>query len=135
MFWWGKENKGNINILTVVMRLKSDGQFCNQFFSKYTRKALSIIDDIWWTLSSPYFIHGLARTGWRDALISSGMLFDATSFLKTVGSLISRHHRGNDFCPLIGGVRLLESLKFFIFCGLGGGGYFKSFKFLLNSEV
>ena len=39
----------------------------------------------------------------------------------TVDSPISGHHRGNNFCPLIGGVRLLESLIFFTFCGLGKG--------------
>ena len=38
-----------------------------------------------------------------------------------VDSLISGHHRGNDFCPLIGGVRFLESLIFLTFCGLGRG--------------
>ena len=47
----------------------------------------------------------------------------------TVDSLISGHNRGNDFCPLIGGVRLLESVIFFTFCGLGGG-YFKGSEFL-----
>ena len=39
----------------------------------------------------------------------------------TVDSLISEHHRGNGFCPLIGGVRLLESLIFLTFCCLGRG--------------
>ena len=37
----------------------------------------------------------------------------------TVDSLISGHKWGNDFCPLIGGVRLLEIVIFFTFCGLG----------------
>ena len=31
----------------------------------------------------------------------------------TVNSVISGHHWGNDFCLLIGDVRLLESLTFF----------------------
>ena len=39
----------------------------------------------------------------------------------TVNSLISGHHRGNDFCLLIGDVRLLESLTVLIFCCLGRG--------------
>ena len=38
----------------------------------------------------------------------------------TVDSLISGQHKGNDFCPLIGGVRVLESL-FLTFCDLGRG--------------
>ena len=33
--------------------------------------------------------------------------------MNTVNSLISGHHWGNGFCPLIGDVRLLESLTFF----------------------
>ena len=37
----------------------------------------------------------------------------------TVNSLISGHHQGNNFCPLIGDVRLLESLTFLTFCCLG----------------
>ena len=39
----------------------------------------------------------------------------------TVNSLISGHHWGSDFCPLIGDVHLLESLTFFTFCCLGRG--------------
>ena len=39
----------------------------------------------------------------------------------TVDSLISGHHRGNDFCPLNGDVRLLEILIFLTFCRLGWG--------------
>ena len=31
------------------------------------------------------------------------------------------NHWGNDFCPLIGGIRLLESLIFLTFFGLGRG--------------
>ena len=44
-----------------------------------------------------------------------------TVFSDTVDSLISRRNRGNDFCPLIGGVRLLERVIFFTLCGLGRG--------------
>ena len=44
-----------------------------------------------------------------------------TVFSDTVDSLISGHNRRNDFCPLIGGVRLLESVIFFTFCGLWRG--------------
>ena len=50
--------------------------------------------------------------------------------INTVDSLISGHYRGNDFCPLIGGLCLLESLIFFSFCGLGRG----TLK-VLNSKV
>ena len=39
----------------------------------------------------------------------------------TVDSLISGHHWGNDFSPLIGDVRLLESLIFLTFCRQGWG--------------
>ena len=35
--------------------------------------------------------------------------------------LISVHHRGSDFCTLIGGVSILESLIFFTFYSLGTG--------------
>ena len=45
----------------------------------------------------------------------------SSNFMHTVDSLINGHHRGNDFRPLIGGVRLLESLIFLTFCGLGKG--------------
>ena len=37
----------------------------------------------------------------------------------TVDSLISGHHRGNNFCQQIGGVRLLQSLILLTLCGLG----------------
>ena len=37
----------------------------------------------------------------------------------TVNALISGHHRGNDFCPLIGDVRLLERLIFLTYFGRG----------------
>ena len=39
----------------------------------------------------------------------------------TVDSLISGHHRGNDFCPLIGGVHYLENLIFLTSCELVRG--------------
>ena len=42
-------------------------------------------------------------------------------FINTVDSLISGHHRGNNICPLIGGVRLLESSIFFATYGLERG--------------
>ena len=39
----------------------------------------------------------------------------------TVNFLISEHHLGNDFCPLIGDVHHLESLTLLTFCCLGKG--------------
>ena len=44
-----------------------------------------------------------------------------TFFTDTVNSVISGHHRGNDFCPLVGDVRLLKSLTSLTFCCLGRG--------------
>ena len=42
-------------------------------------------------------------------LLSSVHLFTDNTFVCTVNSLISGHHHCKKFCPLIGGVRLLES--------------------------
>ena len=52
----------------------------------------------------------------NNSMVANSMV---KSKCTTVNSLISGHHRGNDFCTLIGDVRLLESLTFLTFCCLG----------------
>ena len=65
-----------------------------------------------------YFVETETET--VEVLLAISEVMQVTS-KNTVNSVISGHHRGNDFCPLIGDVRLLESLAFLTFCCLGRG--------------
>ena len=58
-------------------------------------------------------------------LISNTKLLQTIPYLSTVNSLISGHHRCKKNCPLIGGVRLLESLFFLV-----SNGFLVSFSYL-----
>ena len=65
----------------------------------------------------------IERTSQKEVLKSFESFREIPTQLETntVNSLISGQHQGNYFCPLIGSVRLLESVIFRTFCRLGRG--------------
>ena len=65
----------------------------------------------------------IERTSQKEVLKSFESFREIPTQLETntVNSLISGQHQGNYFCPLIGGVRLSESVIFWTFCRLGRG--------------